>query len=51
MASMESEDADGPTFLGSDYVCTELPTHITLARTKQQQAIIDQAYEGWTKEV
>lgn len=40
-----------PTFLGEEYVCTELPTHITRARTKEQQALIDQAYEGWAKEV
>jgi hypothetical protein len=40
--------ATEPTFLGEDYVCTELPTHITRARTKEQQALIDQAYEGWT---
>lgn len=40
-----------PTFLGEDYVCTELPTHITRARTKEQQAFVDQAYEGWANEV
>lgn len=40
-----------PTFLDESYVCTELPTHITLARTKEQQALIDQAYEGWAKEL
>lgn len=42
---------DEPTFLEEDYVCTELPTHITPARTKEQQALIDQAYEGWDKDV
>lgn len=35
-----------PMLLDESYVCTELPTHITLARTKEQQALIDQAYEG-----
>lgn len=40
-----------PTFLGANYVCTELPTHITCARTKEEQALVDQAYEGWSKEV
>ncbi|MHB1122571.1 MAG: hypothetical protein ACYC0T_07585 [Ramlibacter sp.] len=35
-----------PMFLDESYVCTELPTHITLARTIEQQALIDQAYEG-----
>lgn len=40
-----------PTFLGEDYVCTELPTHITRARTKEQQALVDQAYEGWPQEM
>ncbi|WP_427913909.1 hypothetical protein ACPWT1_02830 [Ramlibacter sp. MMS24-I3-19] len=49
--STESKDADGPIVLGSDYVCIELPTHITRARTRQQQAMIDQAYEGWTAEM
>jgi hypothetical protein len=46
----QSDCATDPTFLGKDYVCTELPTHITRARTKEQQALIDQAYEGWTRE-
>jgi hypothetical protein len=40
-----------PAFLGEDYVCTELPTHIYVARTKEQQALLDLAYEGWTKDV
>lgn len=40
-----------PTFLGADYVCTELPTHITRARTKEQQALVERAYEGWSNGV
>lgn len=47
----EATGVTEPTFLGSDYVCTELPTHITHARTKEQQALVDQAYEGWEKDV
>jgi hypothetical protein len=40
-----------PTFLGLDYVCTQLPTHVTPARTKEQQALLDQAYDGWERGV
>lgn len=47
----QSKVAEEPTFLGEEYVCTELPTHITPARTKEQQALIDEAYEGWAKDV
>lgn len=42
---------EAPTFLGADYVCTDLPTHITRARSKEQQVLLDQAYEGWEKDV
>lgn len=40
-----------PTFLGVDYVCTELPSHVAPARTREQQALVDQAYEGWERDV
>lgn len=39
-----------PTFLGEDYVCTDLPTQITRARSKEQQPLLDQAYEGWEED-
>lgn len=44
--------ADGvPTFLGADYVATELPTYITRARTKEAQALLDRAYEECKRDV
>jgi hypothetical protein len=46
----EPNGVEEPTFLGADYVCTEVPTHITQARTKEQQASVDQAYEGWRRD-
>jgi hypothetical protein len=48
---MHSNGLAEPTFLGADYVCTELPTHVTPARTKEQQALLDEAYEGWEQDV
>mgnify|MGYP003578030817 CR=1 FL=1 len=47
----QTDDATEPAFLGEDYVCTELPTHITLPRTKEQQEMVDQAYEGWESDM
>lgn len=43
-------NAEVPCFLGVDYVCTELPTHITGTRSREQQDLVDQAYEGWVKD-
>ena len=46
----QSNGVTEPTFLGPDYVCTELPTHITRARTKEQQALVNQANEEWEQD-
>lgn len=43
----QSNGAAEPTFLGKEYVCTELPTYITHTRTREAQTMFDMAYQGW----
>jgi hypothetical protein len=49
--SAQNNDVTEPTFLGEDCVCTQLPTYITLALSKEQQGSVQQAYEGWEADV